>query len=197
MKYILKTPDLQDPTDVLTRLVEDSLQGGRRKALGEFALLFPEIPTALALDLLDNRATVIAVDGSFCVDWPGPVSRPAEYMHDWKAIAFNTNGNKLEWLETMLFQKDIPTRRMDNPRRPEYPRLEVPIEKAAEASKVFLYRISGRLVRDLRSDNELFAPEGAGWNLDNVDEAGDRHVNLDVVAAEMRTLTPELPEATN
>lgn len=202
MKYILK-PKTEGASASMTigRLQLDAMQGGRRQALGEFALEFQDIPALLALDILDGRA-LYAHDSNDvdCVEWDGPVGEPLEYLHDWKTLAFNINGPKLDWIQAMLTNEDmmkarIHIRMMPQERRPDCPRLEVPIENYREAVKVNLFRINGQLVRDLPNDSALFMPDGDGWHLDNVDRADDRHLDPEIAEREIKEKTPELPEA--
>lgn len=202
MKYSLipKTPDL-NVGDAITRWQHDTAQGGRRHALGEFALEFQNIPTLLAIDILDGTVAVETDSlGNTSVAWDGPKGEPIYYLHDWKTLAFNINGPKLDWIQAMLDNEDmmklrIHTRLMPQERRPDCPRLEVPIENYREAVKVNLFRINGQLVRDLPNDSALFMPDGDGWHLDNVDRADDKHIDPAIVEREIKTKTPELPEA--
>ena len=207
MKYSLtpKTPDL-NIGDAINRWQHDAAQGGRRHALGEFALEFQTIPTLLAVDILDGRValdhqpTLDAGVDETIVFWDGPVGEPLEYLHDWKTLAFNINGPKLDWIQAMLTNEDmmkarIHIRMMPQERRPDCPRLEVPIESYREAVKVNLFRINGQLVRDLPNDSALFMPDGDGWALDNVDRADDKHIDPEIVEREIKEKTPELPEA--
>ena len=203
MKYSLKPKtEGASASMIIGRLQLDAMQGGRRQALGEFALEFQNIPTLLAMDLLDGSLNYEGslTTGETTVDWEGPARPPEEYRHDWKILLFNVNGPKLDWIAAMLGNADmmgtsIPSRLMVQERRPDCPRLEVPVENFREAAKVNLFRINGQLVRDLPNDSALFMPDGDGWHLDNVDRADDKHLDPEIAESEIKTKAPELPEA--
>jgi hypothetical protein len=199
MKYPL-TPKTEgiSASATISRLQLDAAQGGRRRALGEFALEFQGIPTLLALDILDGTVPleVSPTTGDTAVIWEGPVGQPVEYLYDWKTLALVVNGLKLEWLQAMLSTvKGIHTRTMPQERRPGVPRLEVPIESYNEATKIYLARICGKLVRELANDDPIFAEGGDAWALDNIDEAGQKHADPEQVKRELDEKPVELPDA--
>ena len=177
-KYTLQSGPLVHVPGLFRFWQNMSANGERRKAFGMAIAAFPTLRAELVFDLLDGRiATTEDAKENLVFEWDEPLGAVEEYLYDWKALAFITDGPKLAWMETMLADwkpVPIPTRRRAQASRTS-PRLEVPVESYEAAKQLLIFKVNGRLVRDLTNDDAVFAEGGDAWQLDNVDEAGARH----------------------
>ena len=168
--YELRTTEEFNATLALDSWQRDTQSGAGRLALASASLKFPKLPTLCVLDLLNGRILLHTTELGVGFEWDAPLAPAEEYRYDWKPLFFRMSEPKLTWFETMLnlnTEMQIPTRRMPQVNRPD-PRLDVPVEKYAEAAQVQFYIVNGRLVRDIPATDPVFAEGGDAWNMDNV-----------------------------